>query len=61
MARAQAFVFDASGMLFGVRSAVTALQVLPADAEGVSLLVRAKQLEYTWLRSLLRQPQNDSD
>jgi 2-haloacid dehalogenase len=53
MARAQAFVLDAYGTLFDVHSVVTALKEVTADAEAVSLLWRAKQLEYTWLRSLM--------
>jgi 2-haloacid dehalogenase len=53
MVRAQAFVFDAYGTLFDVHSVVAALQAVTADAEAVSLLWRAKQLEYTWLRSLM--------
>jgi 2-haloacid dehalogenase len=53
MARAQAFVFDAYGTLFDVHSVVTALQAFTPEAEAVSLQWRAKQLEYTWLRSLM--------
>jgi 2-haloacid dehalogenase len=53
MTRAQAFVFDAYGTLFDVHSVVTALKEVTADAEAVSLLWRTKQLEYTWLRSLM--------
>jgi 2-haloacid dehalogenase len=53
MATAQAFVFDAYGTLFDVHSVVTTLQAVTADAEAVSLLWRTKQLEYTWLRSLM--------
>ena len=53
MARAQAFVFDAYGTLFDVHSVVVALQGLTVDAESVSMLWRAKQLEYSWLRSLM--------
>jgi 2-haloacid dehalogenase len=53
MARAQAFVFDAYGTLFDVHSVVTALQQVTAEAEAVSLQWRTKQLEYTWLRSLM--------
>jgi 2-haloacid dehalogenase len=53
MARAQAFVFDAYGTLFDVHSVVVALQGLTVDAESVSLQWRAKQLEYSWLRSLM--------
>jgi 2-haloacid dehalogenase len=54
MARAQAFVFDAYGTLFDVHSVVAALRQVTPDAEAVSLQWRAKQLEYTWLRSLKR-------
>ena len=53
MARAQAFVFDAYGTLFDVHSVVTALQAVTPEAEAVSRQWRAKQLEYTWLRSLM--------
>jgi 2-haloacid dehalogenase len=54
MAGAQAFVFDAYGTLFDVHSVTAALQEVTAEAEAVSLQWRAKQLEYTWLRSLMR-------
>jgi 2-haloacid dehalogenase len=53
MARAQAFAFDAYGTLFDVHSVVVALQGLTGEAESVSLQWRAKQLEYSWLRSLM--------
>ena len=53
MASARAFVFDAYGTLFDVHSVVAALRAVTAEAEAVSLLWRAKQLEYTWLRSLM--------
>ena len=53
MANAQAFAFDAYGTLFDVHSVVVALQGLTGDAESVSTLWRAKQLEYSWLRSLM--------
>jgi 2-haloacid dehalogenase len=53
MLGAQAFVFDAYGTLFDVHSVVVALKQVTADAEAVSLLWRAKQLEYSWLRSLM--------
>jgi 2-haloacid dehalogenase len=53
MASAQAFVFDAYGTLFDVHSVVAALEEITPDAEAVSRLWRAKQLEYTWLRSLM--------
>jgi 2-haloacid dehalogenase len=53
MVTAQAFVFDAYGTLFDVHSVVTALQAITPEAEAVSRLWRTKQLEYTWLRSLM--------
>jgi 2-haloacid dehalogenase len=53
MVTAQAFAFDAYGTLFDVHSVVGTLQAVTADAEAVSLLWRTKQLEYTWLRSLM--------
>jgi 2-haloacid dehalogenase len=53
MAGARAFVFDAYGTLFDVHSVVAALQLVTAEAEAVSLQWRAKQLEYSWLRSLM--------
>jgi 2-haloacid dehalogenase len=53
MARAQAFVFDAYGTLFDVQSVMIALKDVTADAESVSSQWRAKQLEYSWLRSLM--------
>jgi len=51
----EACVFDAYGTLFDVHSAVGGLSdaVGPRYAE-LSLLWRTKQLEYTWLRSLMR-------
>jgi 2-haloacid dehalogenase len=53
MASAQAFVFDAYGTLFDVHSVEAALRAVTAEAEAVSLQWRTKQLEYTWLRSLM--------
>jgi len=50
----QAFVFDAYGTLFDVHSVVTtAEQLFPGQGTRLSQLWRAKQLEYTWLRSLI--------
>ncbi len=51
----EACVFDAYGTLFDVHSAVGSLrdEVGPQYAE-LSQLWRTKQLEYTWLRSLMR-------
>ena len=49
-----ACVFDAYGTLFDVHSAVgLAGKSLGAKADSVSALWRQKQLEYTWLRSLM--------
>jgi 2-haloacid dehalogenase len=53
MYSAQAFVFDAYGTLFDVHSVVAALQAVTPQAEAVSRQWRAKQLEYSWLRSLM--------
>ena len=49
-----ALVFDAYGTLFDVHS-VTALadRMLPGNGPALSQLWRAKQLEYTWLQSLM--------
>jgi len=49
----QACVFDAYGTLFDVHSAVGRHSVRLPDASGVSTLWRTKQLEYTWLRTLM--------
>jgi len=48
-------VFDAYGTLFDVHSAVAPYkEQLGEAAEQVSVLWRTKQLEYTWLRSLMQ-------
>ena len=50
----RACVFDAYGTLFDVHSAVARLRArLGAQADELSQLWRAKQLEYTWLRALI--------
>ena len=50
----KACVFDAYGTLFDVHSAVGKHRHQLGDiADQVSLLWRTKQLEYTWLRSLM--------
>ena len=47
-------VFDAYGTLFDVHSAASRYQVrLGSHAQAVSKMWRNKQLEYTWLRSLM--------
>ena len=51
----KACVFDAYGTLFNVHSAVGAhKERLGEQADSVSIMWRTKQLEYTWLRSLMR-------
>ena len=50
----KACVFDAYGTLFDVHSAVAENQgAVGAKADQVSAMWRTKQLEYTWLRSLM--------
>jgi len=53
MARPRAFVFDAYGTLFDVHSIIDAARAITSDPQALSLLWRQKQLEYTWLRSLM--------
>jgi len=51
----RACVFDAYGTLFDVHSAVGKhKQRLGSAAEAISMTWRTKQLEYTWLRSLMK-------
>ena len=51
----KALVFDAYGTLFDVHSVVTLCDSLfPGRGTPLSQLWRAKQLEYTWLRSMMR-------
>jgi 2-haloacid dehalogenase len=47
------YVFDAYGTLFDVHSVVEAGAAITADPAALSTLWRQKQLEYTWLRSLM--------
>jgi len=49
----RAFLFDAYGTLFDVHSVVAECRRVTADADALSQLWRAKQLEYTWLRALM--------
>lgn len=52
---AEAFVFDAYGTLYDVHSVVARCESFwPGKGAPVSQLWRAKQLEYTWQRSLMR-------
>ena len=51
----RACVFDAYGTLFDISSALASSRKrLGAQADALSELWRRKQLEYTWLRSLMR-------
>jgi 2-haloacid dehalogenase len=55
----RAFVFDAYGTLFDVHSVVLrAGQNIPGDLQALSSLWRQKQLEYTWLLSLMERYRN---
>lgn len=50
----KALVFDAYGTLFDVHSVIAlAERMFPGKGAALSQLWRAKQLEYTWLRSLM--------
>jgi 2-haloacid dehalogenase len=49
----KAFLFDAYGTLFDVHSVVLRDGNIPGDLQALSRLWRQKQLEYTWLRSLM--------
>src|SRR5919198_6532157 len=53
MAAIAGFVFDAYGTLFDVHSVIEAGRDITADPLALSTLWRQKQLEYTWLRSLM--------
>jgi len=51
----QALVFDAYGTLFDVHSVARRCEALwPGKGAALSAAWRARQLEYTWLRSLMR-------
>lgn len=57
MSTPSAFVFDAYGTLFDVHSiAALAEQVAPRQGGILSQLWRTKQLEYSWLQSLMLSP-----
>jgi len=49
----RAYVFDAYGTLFDVHSVIEAGRAITTDPQTLSTLWRQKQLEYTWLRSLM--------
>ena len=55
----RALVFDAYGTLFDVHSVIALCEELwPGKGAALSQLWRAKQLEYTWQRSLMRRYQD---
>jgi 2-haloacid dehalogenase len=47
------YVFDAYGTLFDIHSVAEAGRAITAEPAALSLAWRQKQLEYTWLRSLM--------
>jgi 2-haloacid dehalogenase len=54
MGQLQVLVFDAYGTIFNVHSVVeTAESLFPGHGQALSQLWRSKQLEYSWLRSLM--------
>ena len=54
MPQIEAVVFDAYGTLFDVHSVIRRCEELfPGKGDALSRLWRTKQLEYTWLRSLM--------
>jgi 2-haloacid dehalogenase len=53
MARIKGYLFDAYGTLFDVHSVVEAGRAVTDDPTTLSMTWRQKQLEYTWLRSLM--------
>lgn len=53
MAAIRGYVFDAYGTLFDVHSVVAAGREITDDPMALSATWRQKQLEYTWLRSLM--------
>jgi 2-haloacid dehalogenase len=61
-AKPKAYVFDAYGTLFDVHSAVRRhAGAMGPDAQAFSDLWRVKQLEYTWVTSLMGQYRDFSD
>jgi 2-haloacid dehalogenase len=57
----KAVVFDAYGTLYDIQSvAAVTEEAFPGYGEIVTQIWRIKQLEYTWLRSLMRRYQNFS-
>jgi 2-haloacid dehalogenase len=55
MEEIEAFVFDAYGTIFDVRSVfATCEAVFPGHGDEITRLWRVKQLEYSWLRTLMK-------
>ena len=55
----QAIVFDAYGTLYDVQSVAKAIEAaFPSHGDTITQLWRLKQLEYTWLRSLMHRYQD---
>jgi 2-haloacid dehalogenase len=58
----KAVVFDAYGTLFDIQSVASVTeQAFPGYGEIITQIWRIKQLEYTWLRSLMRRYEDFSD
>ncbi|MGH7277630.1 MAG: haloacid dehalogenase type II [Candidatus Rokuibacteriota bacterium] len=53
MAPIRGYVFDAYGTLFDVHSVMEAGRAITDDPAALSAIWRQKQLEYTWLRTLM--------
>src|SRR5437764_15130234 len=52
----RALVFDAYGTLYDVQSVLAKAEALwPGKGEVITQIWRLKQLEYTWLRSLMQE------
>ncbi|MDP9728558.1 haloacid dehalogenase type II [Alicyclobacillus tolerans] len=58
----EAVVFDAYGTLFDVHSVIDSCnKIFPEQGEQISQVWRQKQLEYTWLRALMKRYANFED
>ena len=58
----KAVVFDAYGTLYDIQSVADVTEeAFPGYGEIITQVWRIKQLEYTWLRSLMRRYQDFSD
>src|SRR5499425_3180641 len=53
MMQVKGLLFDAYGTLFDVHSVIEAGRAITTDPQALSTVWRSKQLEYTWLRSLM--------